>query len=107
MSVDEVVRLLLGLTISISVLGISIQIMRLLGTFNSILQDLRYIVYQIGEFLGKVKDDYGVIMGKLGSVLKPLDSIKGSLLMPIARLAAILGGFVEILNNRFTGDRNE
>lgn len=103
MSVDDFVKLSLALAISLSIFGISIQIMRLLGTLNGTLSDFRSVTHQIAELLRKIVADYEDIVKAVKGITKPLQAINKHFLMPLTELAAVAGGVATNLKQRLVG----
>ncbi len=83
LNVDDLLKILLVGSISFSIAGISIQIMRLLGTTNSIMQDSRKIITEVNEILKSVKDDYKGIMLRVNGILDMVDDLKTDIIDPL------------------------
>lgn len=85
MTIDEFVKLALGLALSVAVLGIGIQIMRLLGTTNEILKDFRFGFSQLSLLLEKVNGDYDQISKVFRNITNPLGRITQNIMEPFTK----------------------
>lgn len=104
MTVDEFVKLLLAVSASIAVVGISIQIMRLLGTLNSTLQDFRFITHQIAEIIDKLSEDYEKIRTNITQMTSPLKSLNNNVIAPLTEMSLMLGAGVKSIKKHLVGE---
>lgn len=103
MSVDDVTKLLLAGAISFSIVGISIQLMRLLGSFNDVIQDVRSTVRFIGELAHRISGDYKNLREGMANFLNPIQNMVNNVTKPLNRLTKVLGGFTDMITDKITG----
>lgn len=96
MTADDIAKLVLAFAVAISLLGVSIQLMKLLGTFNGMLGDVRYIGWKVTKLLEVVADDYTALKGKIGDLNKPFNMINKGFLRPVGELAVTVGTFAKV-----------
>lgn len=92
MNVDDFVKIVLVLGFTFSMVGISFQIMRLIGKFTASLQDLRKTFQNVSTASDMAVEDYGKIRVVLNSVLGAVDNIQ-NVLSPLKNVASILSLF--------------
>lgn len=97
MSVDEITKLILVLSVSFAIVGIAFQFMRLIGKLTDSLQDLRKAIQNISKASDMILDDYTEIRVVLHKVLDIANNIT-SFLGPLKSAAS--------LAKRFAGKRN-
>jgi hypothetical protein len=100
MSVDDFVKLILGVAGAVSILGISIQLMRLLGTLNTTLQDFQYITRRIAVIVDKVAGDYEKFKDKVKGVLSPLTMLNENFVVPLMELTSVVGVAIKAIKER-------
>lgn len=91
MTVDEIAKLLLAFSLSFSIFGISLQIVRLLGTVNAGLRAIQPIFSLLEKLVAKITDDYSKISDIINEVLKSIKSFNE----PLAIIASMLKRFVK------------
>lgn len=90
MSVDEFVKLILGVALAISILGIAIQLMRLLGQMVGAVGDAREGVKSVSRMARMASDDYAHISHLLNKGLRTIRKIKQDFYEPIAKLIDLI-----------------
>jgi hypothetical protein len=98
--VDNIVKIILALSLAFSLVGISIQIIRILGTTNILMKDLHYVVLQFMEIIETIKNDYEGLKAKLDGVLEPIMRIKDNFLNPLAKITGTVGAYADTLRER-------
>lgn len=81
-NLDDFLKLVLVLSISFAIVGISYQIMRLFSKFTTILEDLRNPIKNINELSDSLLQDYKDVRGYLksfGGVVSNLNKLMSSL----------------------------
>jgi hypothetical protein len=96
-SVDEIIKLLLGISLSFAIFGIALQIMRLIGKVTDSIQDVRGALKNTSTLTDYILEDYIEIrkagynfmdkfnsfistpVASFGIFLKALSSLKNSL----------------------------
>lgn len=104
MTTDDIVKLALGLVLAFSILGISIQIMRLLGTFNLILLDVRGLAAEVAELIMRVKTSFGNLENTLAGVGRTIDGFNQGFLQPISNFASTIGNLATLAREKLVGN---
>jgi len=100
MSVDDFVKIILTFAVSISLVGICIQIMRLLGSLNNIIQDFRGIGKTAVRLVEQIHLDYKNLVENIKKLSEPIDHINHKFVQPLALLLGTVGKFATILNKK-------
>lgn len=103
MSVDDFAKLILAVAIALSIFGVSVQVMRLLGTLNDTLRDFRSVTNQIAELIKKIIGDYEDIIKVVKGIMTPIKVINKQFLVPLSELAAMAGTAVTMLRQQLFG----
>lgn len=103
MDIDEITKLMLIGSISISILLVSFQLSRVLSRFADVIGDLRKSVKNIGAVTDQFVEDYESISKTIRSLSKTIDKINLNVLAPISKVSAIFG----FLNRLRGGDSNK
>jgi ABC-type transporter Mla subunit MlaD len=106
MSIEDFAKLLLAVSASFALVGISVQLMRLLGTLNDGLKDIRHVAFQLAGLLEKVGKDYGKISTVITNVATTLNSFDQGFLGPARNLFITIGGIATLAQrkiNNMTG----
>jgi hypothetical protein len=103
MEVNDVVKLLLAISFSVSLVGISIQVMRILGTLNDTLQDFRYLAYKIMEMLETIGKDYGNLKKGVSGAFSNFGRLNNNFVEPLVNLATTVGTLATIFKEKITG----
>ncbi len=91
MVVDDIIKLLLAISVSISLVGISWQIARLIGKVADSLQDLRKALQNISTATDLFLEDYNDVRKVLRKVLNIFDNL-GTIAAPFAKFSSFLAG---------------
>ncbi|MCA9379130.1 hypothetical protein KC640_01755 [Candidatus Dojkabacteria bacterium] len=75
MNVDDIVKLALVFAVTFAIVGISYQIMRVIGKLADTIQDLRRAAQNISNASDMVLEDYGKIRGLLDRLLSIVENI--------------------------------
>lgn len=89
MTVDELIKLLLVLSVAISLLAISLQVARLVGSLASVIGELRRVTKNFGEISDMVTEDYNEIRGVIKSVIRLLTGLNENVIDPINKLLGL------------------
>lgn len=106
MSTDDIVKLVLVFSVAFSIVGISIQIIRI---FNSFIQATRIVnaaFENIQELLSKVTGDYDAISSQIKMILDVLTKFTGTVVNPLNRVFSIFDKFSGGFNNKDWGKRS-
>lgn len=75
MSIDDLAKLLLAISLSFSIFGISLQIIRLLGTLNEGLRGLEPIIDLVKKLAEKIVEDYTLISNNIVELSSSLKKV--------------------------------
>ena len=89
MTVDEIVKLMIFSGITFCMIGISFQIMRILGKFADMLGDLRSTVQNIGHITTQFVEDYKAISEAIKAISGGLTNINSGIIQPLAKLSKL------------------
>ncbi len=76
MTVDDFVKIILVLSVAIAIVGIALQLMRVLGGVADNLQDLRKAVQNVGKITDMAVEDYGKLRGLVTTLADLGDKLK-------------------------------
>ena len=93
MNVDDIVKLMLALAISVSLVGISYQIMRLIGKLADSIQDLRRAVQNVSSASDMILEDYGEIRKLLRVFMDVVGNFEENILSPIRLVTKLIQRF--------------
>lgn len=97
MTIDEFVKLILGVALAISILGISVQLMRLIGQVSNTVGDAREGVKSFSRIAKMAGDDYAHISHLLNKGLRLVQQVKRDFVEPFAKLADLVKLLVRIV----------
>lgn len=100
MTVDEIVKLMIFSGITFSMVGLSIQIMRILGGFASILSDLRKTIQNIGNASDQFVEDYKMISDAIRALSKGLTNINSGIIEPLSKFSKLASRFSKFGKNK-------
>jgi len=106
MNISDLAKLILFVGLTVSCVGISVQIMRLLSAVTDNIKDLRKTVKNIGTLTdGFVKDHELITEGieSLVAVVKKIKGIVNLISKKIIEPIAVIFGFLSSINNFFEG----
>lgn len=93
MSVDDFIKIMLATGFTFSLVGISFQIMRLIGKFTASIQDLRKTFQNVSTVSDLVVEDYRRVRGVLLSIVDVVDNLQKNVLSPLKTITNILSLF--------------
>jgi hypothetical protein len=94
-SVDEIIKLLLGISLSFAIFGIALQIMRLIGKVTDSIQDVRGALKNTSTLTDYILEDY-VEIRKAGYDFA--DKVGAFINNPIASFSLLLKSFSTLKN---------
>lgn len=103
MNVDDLVKLALAFAVTFSIVGISFQIMRVIGKMADTIQDLRRAAQNISSASDMVLEDYGKIRKLLDKLFSIIDAIQENIAVPLKAIGWVAGK----LPGRKTGDETD
>lgn len=93
MEINDISKIILVISISFSLVGISIQIMRLMGTFNDSLKDLQEILRSFGKISKKISEDYDQFSAHILTLTGAISRIGTDVIAPMIGLFSFLDRF--------------
>jgi len=93
MEINDIAKIILVVSLSFSLVGISIQIMRLMGTFNDSLKDMQEILRSFGKISQKLSEDYDQFSAHLLTLTGAISKIGTDVIAPIVGLFSFLDRF--------------
>ncbi len=94
MSVDDIVKLLLALAVSSSLVVISYEIARLIGKLADTVQDLRRAVQNVSTASDMVLEDYQQVRKILQTFTDIVENFEENILSPMRLITNLLQAFV-------------
>ena len=108
MSVDEIVKLMIFIGITFSMIGVSFQIMRILGKFADMLGDLRKTIQNLGDLSTQMVDDYKMLSVAIRAISGGLTNINSGIIQPLSSFGKIFSKYAPFLSkNRNEDDEDE
>ncbi len=101
MNLNDITKLILAVAISVSCLGISIQVMRLLGALTENVKDLRKTVKNLGILVEGLVADQKLLTKGLKSLVEVTDKIREIAFMISAKIIkpiTVIFGFLSSIN---------
>jgi hypothetical protein len=97
MTIDEVVKLILAISFAISLLGVSWQLMRLIGKMADSIEDVRGGLKSASKLVETASDDYNRIRTEVWSLLDSLKKIR-DVFEPLSKIFTVVSGLGGFLN---------
>lgn len=92
MSVDEFTKLILIFAIVFAIVGISWQLMRLIGKLADSVEDMRPTIKNVGKMSDQMVEDYKRISNLINSGVGFVTKLKENISGPGKMIAALLAG---------------
>ncbi len=99
--VNDFLYLMLLLAIIFAIVGISIQIMKLLSKATDTMEEFRQTNKRVNTFLDKVVSDYDYISGTLKIVADSVNTAHINIVRPMLSMSKFLGAFENIISKKF------
>jgi len=96
LSVDDFVKLLLTFAVCFSIVGISWQIIRMLGNLNETVKESNFIVKDSRALLEKFVEDYDYFADLIKSILESVNGFTKGVFGPLTNLFGFLKGLENI-----------
>jgi len=93
MEINDLAKILLVISLSFSMVGISIQIMRLLGTANDTVKLSHEIIRNVTRITTKLSDDYLALSDHILTLTQSVSRIGTNVIDPIVGLFGFLDRF--------------
>lgn len=105
MNVDDFVKITLALSVAFSLVGISFQIMRLIGKLADSLQDLRKAIQNISNMSDMVLEDYMEVRTILRAVIDLVKNFRSQVIEPLSKLGGAVSALAGLM--KFKGKEEE
>jgi uncharacterized protein YoxC len=108
MNMDDLAKLILFVSISISIVGISIQLMRMLSGLTDNIKDLRRTVKNVGKLTEGLVEDEKLLRRSMGKISKTVDIISNKIVRPLEVIFSFLttvATFIEGVKSKFSRER--
>jgi hypothetical protein len=93
MNIDDFVKILLAVSISFAIIGVSYQIMKLIGKLSNNLDEVNHSVGNLNKFSEKLLEDYDFISGEVKALTGAVGNIGRNIIDPIVNLFGFLKQF--------------
>ncbi len=99
---DDFVKILLVLAVTFSIVGITIQVMRIMGKLVDTVAESNLILKLAHDFLEKFSEDYDFIVEQLKYILEAISGFSRSVFIPLSKIFGFLKTF-ENIGSKFGG----
>lgn len=93
MTVDEVVKLIFFIGMTLSILGVSFQIMRIFGKLADMMEDIRPSIKNINDISSQATEDYKLMSKAIRTISTSVTDLNNNVIKPIADIGKVLKGF--------------
>jgi hypothetical protein len=109
MNVDDFAKILIIIAISISLLGISYQTMRLIGSMADSIKDLRKVLQNFGSLSDRFITDYTYITDKVKDIVDTAGGIATNIVEPLGKILSFASKFKrgKKANNEFEHEADD
>lgn len=99
---DDFVKILLVLAVAFSIVGITIQVIRILGKLVDTVSESNTILALVHDFLERFMEDYDFIIEQVKYILEALSGFSRSVFTPLGKIFGFLRKFEDI-SDKFGG----
>jgi hypothetical protein len=93
MSIDDIVKLILVISIAFTLVGISIQIIRLLGEFVFTIKEANSTLKSVATLVEKFTGDYDYIIEQVKMIIDTVSSFTNSAFKPLNKIFGFMNKF--------------
>lgn len=93
MEINDLAKIILVVSVSFSVVGISIQIMRLLGTANDTIKLSHEIIRNLTRVTTKISEDYISVSDHILTLTKSVSRVGTNVIDPVVGMFSFLDRF--------------
>ncbi len=93
---DDFVKIALTLSICFALVGIAVQIMRMMGSLNETIKESNLIIKLGHDFLEKFSEDYDYLIDQVKNILDAVGGVSESILVPLANIFGFLKKFEDL-----------
>jgi hypothetical protein len=93
LTIDDIIKLILTLSVAFSLVGISIQLMRILGGLVDTVKESNFIVHTASDLFEKITGDYDYIIEQIKSILESITGFTRGVFIPLTNIFSFLKGF--------------
>ena len=90
---DDFVKIVLTLSVCFALVGIAIQIMRMMGSLNETIKEGNLIVKLGHDFLEKFSEDYDYLIDQVKNILDGVSGLSDAILVPLSNIFGFLKKF--------------
>lgn len=92
-NVDDVVKLMFFISVSLSILMVAFQASRILGKFADVIQDLRATIKNLGTLSTKITADYELVSNALHGIANFLSNFNENIMKPLSQVMNLFKRF--------------
>lgn len=93
MTVDDVAKLLIVSALSLSIVGLTYQTMRLIGSLADSIKDLRKVLQVAGDLSERLALDYDFISSRVKNTVDSVSGFASNILDPLSTIFGFMKGF--------------
>lgn len=94
LTIDDIIKLILALSVAFSLVGISIQMMRILGGLVDTVKESNFIIHTASDLFEKITGDYDYIIDQIKNILDSITGFTRGVFIPLTNMFGFLKGFV-------------
>jgi hypothetical protein len=98
LTVDDIIKFILTFSVCFSLVGISVQFMRMLGNLTDTVKEMNFIVKDGRSLLEKFLEDYDYIIEQIKSILEAVSSFTQAFFLPLSNIFGFLKKFEGFTN---------
>jgi uncharacterized protein YoxC len=95
MSIDDIVKLILVISIAFTLVGVSVQIIRLLGEFVFTIKEANSMLKSVASLVEKFTGDYDYIIEQVKMILDTVSGFINSVFKPLIKIFGFMGKFTD------------
>lgn len=93
LTIDDLIKLLLAFSVAFSLVGISVQSMRILGELVETVRESNFIIRTARELFDKFTGDYDYIIEQVKAILESIRGFTTGVFGPLANMFSFLKTF--------------
>jgi uncharacterized protein YoxC len=93
MNVDDIVKLILVISIAFTLVGISVQVIRLLGEFVFTIKEANSMLKSVASLVEKFTGDYDYIIEQVKMILDTITGFVNTVFKPLIKMFGFMGKF--------------
>jgi hypothetical protein len=100
MNVDDIVKIVLVLSVAFTLVGITVQIIRMMAEFIVTIREANSMVKNISTIVDKFTGDYDFISEQVKMILETISSFINTVFIPLTKVFGFMGGFEKVFNRK-------